>query len=202
VTRRPHPKSEAALDEATKAKYVAMDCEMVGIGADGKQSVLARVSLVNWNGQVLLDTYVQVPTRVTDFRTWVSGVRPQHIRASTGAMDVKQCRETVAALLNGKIVVGHALRNDFNALMLTHPRGDIRDTARYRRFQRFGGNKWRPRKLRDLVQENLNRVIQEEGHSHNSVDDATAAMDLFKLAREAWEKELELKTKKHIRNRS
>ena len=46
-------------------KYIAMDCEMVGCGADGKRSVLARVSLVNYFGDVLYDKHVKVVERVT-----------------------------------------------------------------------------------------------------------------------------------------
>ena len=111
-------------------------------------------------------------------------------------MEVAECREKVAKILKGKVLVGHALKNDFSALMLSHPKEDIRDTAKYRRFQRFGGNKWRPRKLRDLVKENLDMTIQEEGQSHDSVDDANAAMGLFKLARGEWESELHEKQKK------
>ena len=188
-------KAEDKLPDEYKANYIALDCEMVGIGSDGKKSALARVSLTNWHGDTVLDTFVQVPTRVTDFRTWVSGVKPKHIQ-ETQAMEVAKCREIVASLLKNKIVVGHALKNDFNALMISHPKQDIRDTAKYRRFQRYGGNKWRPRKLRDLVKENLDLVIQEEGKSHDSVDDAKAAMELFKLARVEWEKELVQKLKK------
>lgn len=188
-------KSEEKLSEQQKARYIALDCEMVGIGSGGKQSALARVSLVNWNGEVVLDTFVQVPTRVTDFRTWVSGVKPKNIREGK-AMDVKECREKVAAHLKNKVVVGHALRNDFHALMLTHPNQDTRDTAKYRPFQRLGGNKWRSRKLRDLVKENLGLSIQENGQAHDSVDDARATMELFKLVREEWEGELERKVKK------
>jgi len=43
---------------------LALDCEMVGIGTDGKKSVLARASLVDWNGDTVFDSFVQVPTRV------------------------------------------------------------------------------------------------------------------------------------------
>lgn len=38
-------------------KYVAIDCEMVGTGEDGKESALARVSIVNKFGIALLDTF-------------------------------------------------------------------------------------------------------------------------------------------------
>jgi len=187
--------ADDSLPEDYKARYLALDCEMVGIGTEGRQSALARVSLVEWHGNTLLDTFVKVPGRVSDFRTWVSGVKPKHIK-SDQAMEVSKCRETVASLLKDKVLVGHALKNDLNALMLTHPKQDIRDTAKYRPFQRWGGNKWRARRLRDLVKENLGLIIQEEGQSHDSVDDAKATMELFKLVREAWENDLEAKASK------
>jgi RNA exonuclease 4 len=187
--------AEENLAENYKSRYLAVDCEMVGIGSEGQQSALARVSITNWNKDVVLDTFVKVPGKVTDFRTWVSGVQPKHLK-SDQAMDVDACRKTVARLLKGKILVGHSLKNDLHALMLNHPKQDIRDTATYRPFQRLGGKKWRPRKLRDLVKQHVGLTIQEEGQSHDSVDDANATMDLFKVAREVWERELEQKKKK------
>lgn len=187
--------AEDALPESYKSKYLALDCEMVGIGSEGKQSALARVSLVDWYDKPVLDTFVQVPSRVTDFRTHVSGVTAKHI-SHKSAMEVKECRAKVASLLKGKVLVGHALHNDFQALLLQHPKEDIRDTAKYRPFQRVVGSKWRPRKLRDLVKENCGLDIQVVGESHDSVEDASATLSLFKLVREEWEKELEAKRKK------
>jgi RNA exonuclease 4 len=188
-------KVDDALPESYKAKYVGLDCEMVGIGAEGKQSALARVSLTDWNGKAIMDTFVQVPSRVTDFRTFVSGVTAKHIQKES-AMEVKKCRNMVASLLKGKILVGHALQNDLQALMMQHPKENIRDTAKYRPFQRVVGSKWRPRKLRDLVKQHLGIAIQVAGEAHDSVEDASATMDLFKRVREEWEKELEAKQKK------
>ena len=52
-----------------------MDCEMVGIGDDGKESMLARVSVVNQYGCCIYDKFVKPTERVTDYRTKVSGVR-------------------------------------------------------------------------------------------------------------------------------
>ena len=94
----------------------------------------------------------------------------------------------------GKILVGHALKNDLSALMISHPRSEIRDTARYKPFMRAtgrSGGKLRPRKLRDLVYEHLGMRIQVEGEAHCSIDDAKASMELYKYARSRWEKELE-----------
>lgn len=121
------------------------------------------------------------------------------IRASKGAMKESECRDKVAQLLRGKVLVGHALTNDLHALLITHPKKDIRDTAKYRPFQRLGGTKWRPRKLRDLVQENLEMAIQQEGQAHDSTIDAKATMLLFRSAREEWERELEEKASRKKR---
>jgi len=183
-----------AIPEALRAKYVALDCEMVGIGTDGKKSALARVSIVDWNLEVFLDTFVQVPIRVTDFRTHVSGVEAKHI-SKKNAMPLKECRTKVDKLLKGKILVGHALTNDFKALMTSHPKEMIRDTAKYRPFQRYGNGKWRARKLRDLVKENLKGKESFQEGEHDSVQDAMANMELFQVVFSQWEKELENKTR-------
>ena len=186
---------ENSISEEVKASYVALDCEMVGIGAEGRQSALARVSITGWNDEILLDTFVQVPDRVTDFRTFVSGVRAKDIRPTNEkAMELHACRRRVGELLKNKILVGHSLKNDFSALMLNHPKDQIRDTAKYKPFMRASGRnggKLRPRKLRDLVKENLGLTIQKEGEAHTSVEDAQATLKLYKSVRDKWEKEEE-----------
>jgi len=186
--------ADDALPKPYKCQYVALDCEMVGIGSDGKQSALARVTLTDWDGNTIYDNHVQVPSRVTDFRTHVSGIKPKHIQKKS-ALEPNKCRNEVAALMGGKILVGHGLQNDLKALLLFHPKETIRDTANYRPFQRVVGSKYRPRKLKDLVKQHLGRDIQISGESHDSVEDAIAAMELFKRFRVSWEKELNVKCK-------
>jgi len=51
-----------------------MDCEMVGVGERGRESVLARVSLVNQFGKCIYDKYVKPTDEVTDYRTFVRHV--------------------------------------------------------------------------------------------------------------------------------
>lgn len=88
---------------------IAIDCEMVGLGHMGSESALARVSLVNFHGYVVLDTFVAPRERVTDWRTWVSGVRERDI---IGAPTFEEVQKTVAGLVDGRILVGHAIDND------------------------------------------------------------------------------------------
>lgn len=64
-------------NRATKA--LAMDCEMVGVGRNGEESVLARVSLVNQHGNCIYDKFVKAREKVTDYRTHVSGIRPDNL---------------------------------------------------------------------------------------------------------------------------
>lgn len=55
-------------------KHMAIDCEMVGIGATGEASALARVAIVNAFGQCVYDVFVKPREKVTDYRTHVSGI--------------------------------------------------------------------------------------------------------------------------------
>jgi hypothetical protein len=51
----------------------------------------------------------------------------------------------------------------------------------------------RPRKLKDLALTKLNREIQKVGESHCSIEDAIAALDLYKKARSKWEDVMDYK---------
>ena len=50
---------------------------MVGVGKEGKESMLARVVIVNYFGNTILDRYVAPVEKVVDYRTKVSGITPQ-----------------------------------------------------------------------------------------------------------------------------
>ena len=54
---------------------------------------LARVSIVNYNGVVLMDKFV-IPEgdEITNYRTWVSGVTPNLLKVSNGAMYFKEAK--------------------------------------------------------------------------------------------------------------
>ena len=167
-------------------KYVAIDCEMVGVGSMGATSVLARVSLVNYHGSIILDEYVLPQEHVVDYRTHVSGITPKLLLEK--GKPFKQVQKTVSDLLKNKIIVGHALKNDLQALMLDHPKPLLRDTSLHKPFRNPVTK--RPRSLRDLALAHLNKVIQQGEHS--SVEDARCALELFKLFKSEWESALYL----------
>ena len=156
---------------------------MVGVGPQpGPASALARVSLVNFHGAQLYDSYVVPRERVTDWRTHVSGVGPSHMAR---AREFGEVQADVAALLKGRVLVGHSVRHDLEVLGLNHPRRDVRDTARFPPYRaRAGGGS--PR-LKMLVEELLGIEIQ--GGEHSSVEDARATMMLFRRDKAGFERE-------------
>ncbi|CAO3694797.1 unnamed protein product [Rhizopus microsporus] len=164
-------------------KYVAIDCEMVGVGPDGEDSALARVTIVNYNGAVLLDAYVKPLEKVTDYRTHVSGIEPKHLE-SDKAITFKEAQEKVAAIIKNRILVGHAVHNDLKVLMLSHPTLLIRDTSRYKPFRKLA--KGRTPGLKMLVKEVLGISIQSG--SHSSIEDARFTIELYKSVKAEWEK--------------
>ncbi|KAI5827004.1 ribonuclease H-like protein [Schizophyllum commune Tattone D] len=188
---------KTVLTEAHKqpGKYLAMDCEMVGVGPEGTESSLARVSLVNFHGAVLLDVFVRQRERVTDYRTHVSGVREKDM---IGARPFEEVQKQVSELLQDKILVGHAVHNDLQALLLSHPRAQTRDT------QFFAGKLKLVRSsriaLRALVQQELGMAIQAGEHS--SVTDARATMAVFRIHRREWEAWAAAQARKRARSES
>lgn len=162
---------------------VAMDCEMVGVGPDGQDSIAARVSLVNKYGMCIYDKYVKPTEKVTDYRTAFSGIRPDDIK---NGEDLKTVQREVAEILEGRILVGHAIHNDLKILFLGHPKKKIRDTQKYIPFRTIAKSK-RPA-LRVLCREVLHVKVQQGEHS--SVQDAQATMRLYTLVKKTWEKEI------------
>ena len=205
------------ITEQEKNNYIAMDCEMVGIGPHGTTSRLARVALVSYDGSVLYDAHVQVTEVITDHRTHVSGILPSDLLSSNGAVSFDEARSKVRSLIRNKILVGHGLKNDFAALCIyDHPWYDIRDTARYEPFMRQLKHQHHqpdddrcvvvdydyinnnndtmtpppllvPKKLKTLAHDKLGMCIQLVGMSHSPVEDAIAAMELYKRHRVKWE---------------
>ncbi|KAL5730570.1 hypothetical protein ACHQM5_003375 [Ranunculus cassubicifolius] len=171
--------SDCSLTDA-----IAMDCEMVGISPQGNKSALGRVTLVNTYGNTVYDEFVRPLERVVDFRTAISGIHPRDMRK---AKDIRVVQTKVAELLKGKILVGHALNNDLKALLLSHPRYDIRDTSDYPPFLQDG----RRRKLKSLAAEFLGVQIQDGEHC--PVEDARAAMMLYQKNKKQWEKSIEVR---------
>ncbi|KAK5121433.1 hypothetical protein LTR85_005265 [Meristemomyces frigidus] len=187
-TRRHDDEINGGLHPTHKAgKYIALDCEMVGTGPPPhSDNVLARASIVNFHGEQIYDSFVLPPkgVKVEDYRTHVSGIKPSHLREGY-AKPFAEVQRDVAELLKDRMLVGHALRNDLQALLLSHSKRDLRDTSRHPKFRI--DSKGKPPALRNLAKSELGMTIQTGEHS--SIEDARATMMLFKKEKAGFEDE-------------
>jgi len=174
--------NEGLSPDVEIGKYIGIDCEMVGVGGAEDRSVLARVSIVNFHGTQVYDSFVRPKEFVTDWRTHVSGVSTKNMAT---AREFDEVQTEVAKIIKDRIIVGHAIKNDLTALMLGHPKRDIRDTSRFSGFKKYSAG--RIPSLRKLAKEILGVDIQ--GGEHSSIEDARATMLLFRRFKEAFDAE-------------
>ncbi|XP_045838612.1 interferon-stimulated 20 kDa exonuclease-like 2 [Meles meles] len=185
---QPHSDKCSGASQKMPTKMVAIDCEMVGTGPKGHVSSLARCSIVSYHGDVLYDEYVLPPCHIVDYRTRWSGIRKQHM---VNATPFKVARGQILKILAGKIVVGHAIHNDFKALQYFHPKSLTRDTSHIPPLNRKADcPENATMSLKTLTKKLLNRDIQAGKSGHSSVEDAQAAMELYKLVEVEWEQHL------------
>ncbi|KAI3656674.1 hypothetical protein MP638_002622 [Amoeboaphelidium occidentale] len=158
-------------------KYLALDCEMVGTYS-GKsrslvqqQSSLARVSIVDYELQTVLDLYVKPKDYIVDYRTPVSGIKPHHILRH--GVEFEEAQQKVYDLIKDRIIIGHDIKHDLSALKLKQIQ--CIDTQKLY-HQRTGMKK---AGLKKLAKELLGIKIQDGMHC--SVEDAKITMSIFKI---------------------
>jgi len=171
-----------------ETNVLALDCERI-LTANGER--LARVSIVNFYGNVVFDTLVNPESKVEDYREWITGIKPSDMM---NAPTFSKVAPILKKILINKIVVGHSLEDDFLALKLHECdfEFEVREISEFREYKRpihyssyspldssgiFGG--FEKRKLKDLAKEFLNATIQE-GH-HSSIIDARVALALYRM---------------------
>ncbi|KAI0974589.1 ribonuclease H-like domain-containing protein [Xylaria arbuscula] len=166
-------------------KYIAIDCEMVGIGPEGQDHMLARVSCVDFHGKQVYDSFVVPTVPVVNYRTEITGITASELRSSI-ARPFGEVQATVADLLKNRILVGHDVRHDLAVLELSHPTPQTRDTARHSSFRKFGHGP-KPA-LRNLAREVLGLDDFQSG-KHSSIEDARVAMLLFRTKKSEFDVE-------------
>jgi RNA exonuclease 4 len=164
--------------QSNNLTYVlSIDCEMVGKGPGGLIDQLARVTIINYDGLIVYDKYVLPLEPITDYRSSVSGCRPEHFLHAT---EFSQVQREVVNIIKNRIIVGHGLQSDFQSLCIYHPKKLIRDTATYAKLC-----PGKPLSLKRLAAERLGVEIQLAEHS--PVEDARAALLLYKTQEKEWE---------------
>ncbi|CAF4913306.1 RNA exonuclease 4-like [Pieris napi] len=151
-------------------RYYAIDCEMVQNNLN--QSMVARVSLVDEDLNIVMDEYVKPTHPVSDYRTWISGIQPGYERDAKPKSDVIN---RLGNNVNGHVLVGFDIQKDMDALGITYP--NVKDVATYGPFLKYG----QKQSLKTLAYQELGINIQNG--SHDSVEDARAVMRIYKKHR-------------------
>ncbi|KAF9244623.1 ribonuclease H-like domain-containing protein [Melanogaster broomeanus] len=165
-------------------QILALSCSNVGVGPGGTTAMLARVSIVDFKGNVILDTFVAPTMQVTDFRTATTGIEASHLLASDPPL-FDRVQQHVAELIKGKVIVGHSLWHDLSVLGIPHPAVTTRDVALYQPFRNALRSPNQVIGLQTLMWHLMGRRCQD-GHIH-PVENARAALDLYRTVAAEWE---------------
>ncbi|KAI9481210.1 MAG: ribonuclease H-like domain-containing protein [Benjaminiella poitrasii] len=162
--RDPASKSNKILD------LIALDCEM-GYTTAGME--LIRLTAVDKDLNVLIDELVLPSSMVIDLNTSYSGVKT----LEGVKYDLDGLRKELFKYVDEEtIIVGHGLENDFNALRVIHT--NVIDTVVL--FPHRQGLPYR-QSLRKLTSTHLKRFIQTGSDGHDSLEDASACIELLEL---------------------
>lgn len=151
-------------------KIVALDCATVG--GPNKQHILARVSIVDFNGEKIFDTFVSPETGVRDYRFKNSGVKEENL---IGAPSFKAVQKRVNDILSDRIVIGHNLHFDFLILGIISQIKLMRDIKTNGFILETFGQEVSLKKLTKLI---LERDIHIG--CNDSIENAKAVIDIYK----------------------
>lgn len=150
-----------------------LDCEMC---LSGKEFVLTRVSVLDFQNNVVMDELVKPDVEITDYLTQYSGITKEKLDPVTTTL--KDVQHKLLKLISSKdILIGHSLQSDLLTLKMRHPL--IVDTAVI--YDHKAGPPFKPA-LKYLASEFLGVSIQNHaGDGHDSIEDARTCLDLTKL---------------------
>ncbi|XP_069666192.1 RNA exonuclease 5 isoform X4 [Haliaeetus albicilla] len=160
--------TECDQQRTDSSPLFGLDCEMC-LTAKGNE--VTRVSLVDAQGQCLLNELVKPESTVLNYRTRFSGItKKMLLPVKTRLSDIQTRLKKI--LPHDAVLVGHSLNADLQALEMIHP--SVIDTSLL-----FARNEGRRFKLKFLAKAVLGKEIQcEQKLGHDPAEDARAALEL------------------------
>jgi len=101
-----------------ETQVLALDCERV---LTDKGERLARVSIVNFYGNIVFDTLVKPCNhyyeehQVLDYREWITGIKPIDLDHAPTFGNIEPI---IKKIVKDKTIAGHSLQDDFKILKL------------------------------------------------------------------------------------
>lgn len=155
-------------------KAIAIDCEMCEttdpLSGAKNSKALCRISVVNAEKpeEVLLDTLVKPAWPVTDYRSWINGIKKEHLDGVE--FTLRHAQAFMMALCSEEtVIVGHAVQNDLAALNMEHHCNVDSSCLFFAKDSKSASVS-----LKDLVQGVFQTTMPE---THDSVNDARKALE-------------------------
>ncbi|CAE6530216.1 unnamed protein product [Rhizoctonia solani] len=159
-------------------RYRGLSCLAVGAGAGGSVNMVAKVVVVDYWGNEMLDTYVRPTEPVIDYRTTHTGIEEKDLSdRNPRALPFDIVQAKVTDLISGYTVVGYSLWNDLSVLGISHLAINTRDVGLYLPFRATLKVQSTPG-LSTLVWTFMMRHI--ECTLPDPAENARACMDLFR----------------------
>ena len=194
--------STSSGDQRSPKNVVALDCEVVSchpsLSPNRKKKevlVAAHCAIVDYNCEVLYDSYICPDEPVVDYRS----ISKSKVDNGT---PLKKAKEEIVAILKDKKLIIHDATKDLDYLKFNKLyrlwigawrgiRWSIRDTSTctllQKRAEDAGVTVGCPNaSLKDLAKGVLKKTVQKK-KPHNPVHDACTAMELYKCVEEEWE---------------
>lgn len=108
-----------------ETQVLALDCERI-LTASGER--LARVSIVNYYGNIVFDTLVkptdfhEQPYEVIDYREWITGIKASDLNYAPSFQNIAPI---LLKIVKDKTIVGHSLQDDLEILKIDLERENI-----------------------------------------------------------------------------
>lgn len=148
-------------------KIFGLDVEMIHTD-NGMEA--ARISLVDFEGRIMIDEFIKPEGKIVHLNTQFSGIEMCHLHE---AKTLKQIHRLLFRFINQKsILIGHGLSNDLKVLHLVHM--NVIDTGLL-----FSDGNGKMISLKKLAKTILDEEIQEKRGGHDSVEDATTCLKIM-----------------------